>query len=153
MKFYGALVFLAAAASTEAFAPSSMNAREVVTSLNAKKNMSRQDFFSVAIASSVASAAFFQPEVAEARGRATLEYAYDRYYPRLEAGGQFYANDLKKAIERNDWAAIKAATAEPPKRTKQDKAKADGGIAERAAQAGGFSNARVIAAVSIGCSY
>ena len=49
MKFYGALVLLAAAASTEAFAPSSMNAREVVTSLNAKKNMSRQDFFSVAI--------------------------------------------------------------------------------------------------------
>ncbi|GFH44978.1 hypothetical protein CTEN210_01452 [Chaetoceros tenuissimus] len=148
MKVYGALVLLAAA-STEAFAPSSMNAREVVTSLNAKNDMSRQDFFSVAIASSVASAAFFQPEVAEARGRATLEYAYDRYYPRLEAGGQFYANDLKKAIERNDWAAIKAATAEPPKRTKQDKAKIDGGIAERAAQAGGFSNARVIAAADL----
>lgn len=43
----------------------------------------------------------------------------------------------------------KAATAEPPKRTKEDKSKVDGGIAERAAQAGGFSNARVIAATEL----
>lgn len=45
-----------------------------------------------------------------ARGRATLEFALDRYYPRIEAGGVFYASDLKKAIERNDWNAIKVRT-------------------------------------------
>ena len=42
-----------------------------------------------------------------------------------------------------------AATSEPPKRSKEDKAKVDGGIAERAAQAGGFSNARVITATEL----
>lgn len=88
-------------------------------------------------------------ESADARGRATLEYSCDRYYPRIEAGGEFYANDLKRAIERNDWAAIKAATEEPPPKTKADKSKIDGGISERAAQAGGFSKARVIAAADL----
>lgn len=43
----------------------------------------------------------------------------------------------------------KAATAEPPERTKADKSKPDGGIAERAAKAGGFSDARVIAAADL----
>jgi hypothetical protein len=43
----------------------------------------------------------------------------------------------------------KFATQEPPKRSKEDKSKADGGIAERAAQAGGFSNARVITAADL----
>ncbi len=44
---------------------------------------------------------------------------------------------------------LKAATAEPPKRSKEDKAKVDGGIAERASQAGGFSDARVITACDL----
>jgi len=43
----------------------------------------------------------------------------------------------------------KAATQDPPKKSKADKSKADGGIAERAAQAGGFSNARVITAADL----
>ena len=43
----------------------------------------------------------------------------------------------------------KAATQEPPKKSKADRKQADGGIAERAAQAGGFSNARVITAADL----
>lgn len=55
----------------------------------------------------ISSSALLPNEPAVARGRATLEYALDRYYPRIEAGGVFYATDLKKAIEKNDWQAIK----------------------------------------------
>jgi hypothetical protein len=122
------------------------------TGTGTSTRVNRQDFLTTIVASSTAivtSSVLLPTEPAHARGRATLEYAIDRYYPRIEAGGVFYANDLKKAIERNDWTAIKAATAEPPKRTKEDKSKVDGGIAERAAQAGGFSNARVIAATEL----
>ena len=43
----------------------------------------------------------------------------------------------------------KAATQEPPKKSKADKSKPDGGVADRAAQAGGFSNARVITAADL----
>lgn len=43
----------------------------------------------------------------------------------------------------------KAATQEPPKKTKADKSKIDGGVSERAAQAGGFSRARVVAAADL----
>ena len=50
------------------------------------------------------------PQGVSARGRATLEQAYDRYTPRIEAGGEFYAKDLKRAIEKADWAAIKVCT-------------------------------------------
>lgn len=108
----------------------------------------RKDFVTN-VAASVSSTFLLPVQSATARGRATLEYSLERYYPRIEAGGAFYANDLKKAIERNDWQAIKAATSEPPKRSKEDKSKVDGGIAERAAQAGGFSNARVITACDL----
>ena len=89
------------------------------------------------------------PGEAEARGRATLEQAYDRYTPRIKAGGEFYKGDLKGILSKGDWAALRDATAEPPKRTKEDKAKADGGIAERAAKAGGFSDARVLTACDL----
>lgn len=63
--------------------------------------------------------------------------------------GEFYSKDLKAIIAKNDWEGLKAATAEPPKRTKADKAKPDGGIAERAAKAGGFSDARVLTACDL----
>lgn len=114
-------------------------------------DMSRQEFMTAAtsIAMGVSMGVSVGIEPAYARGRATLEQAIDRYYPRLETGGLFYSNDLKKAIEKNDWAAIKAATAEPPKRTKEDKSKLDGGVSERAAQAGGFSQSRVVAAADL----
>lgn len=119
------------------------------TNTNADINVNRHDFLTAIIATGISSSILLPSQPAEARGRATLEYALDRYYPRIEAGGVFYSNDLRKAIEKNDWNAIKAATAEPPKRTKEDKAKVDGGIAERAAQAGGFSNSRVVAAADL----
>jgi len=89
------------------------------------------------------------PSSAWARGRATLEASYDRYVGRIIDGGKFYSTDLKKMIEKGDWAAIKAATADPPKKTKADRAKVDGGVAERAALAGGFSDARVLVAADL----
>ncbi len=115
-------------------------------------DINRQDFLSIITTATNILLLPVTTQPASARGRATLEYALDRYYPRLEAGGVFYANDLRKAIENNDWRAIKVATAEPPQRTKADKAKADGGASERAAQAGGFSNARVISAAELWAS-
>jgi hypothetical protein len=42
-----------------------------------------------------------------------------------------------------------AATEEPPKKSKADKSKIDGGISERAALAGGFSRSRVVAAADL----
>jgi len=89
------------------------------------------------------------PSISSARGRATLKESYDRYVPRIVTGGEFYSKDLKAIIAKNDWEGLKAATAEPPKRTKEDKAKPDGGIAERAAKAGGFSDARVLTACDL----
>lgn len=88
-------------------------------------------------------------EPASARGRATLEQAYDRYTPRILAGGDFYKDKLKSMIAKDDFAGIKAALAEPPKKTKEDRAKVDGGVAERAAQAGAFSDARVAVAMDL----
>jgi hypothetical protein len=53
---------------------------------------------------------------AQARGRATLEFAYDKYTPRILAGGNFYKAQLKSMIAGNDFAGIKLALAEPPKK-------------------------------------
>lgn len=76
-------------------------------------DISRQGFISAGAVSTVAllipTLPLLIPEPAVARGRATLEFAYDRYSPRLEAGGTFYAKDLKNAIAKNDWAAIKVS--------------------------------------------
>lgn len=84
-----------------------------------------------------------------ARGRATLDQAYDRYTPRIIAGGEFYKKDLREMVAKNDFQGIKRALAEPPKKSKEDRAKADGGTSERAAQAGGFSDARVLIAADL----
>lgn len=89
------------------------------------------------------------PEPALARGRATLEQAYDRYTPRILAGGAYYKDKLKALISKDDFAGVKAALAEPPKKTKEDRAKVDGGVAERAAQAGQFSDSRVVVAMDL----
>lgn len=136
---------------TELFASSNSIARTRRGSPDDGAFISRENFLATCmITTGFATSSFILPcQPAEARGRATLEFSCDRYYPRLEAGGVFYANDLKRAIEKNDWAAIKAATEEPPKKTKADKSKIDGGISERAAQAGGFSKARVVAAADL----
>jgi hypothetical protein len=55
-----------------------------------------------------------EEEPAQARGRATLEFAYDKYTPRILAGGNFYKAQLKSMIAGNDFAGIKLALAEPP---------------------------------------
>lgn len=89
------------------------------------------------------------PQPAVARGRATLDQSYERYTPRIVAGGEFYKNDFRALIAKNDWEGIKQALAEPPKRSKADLSKADGGTSERAAQAGGFSDARVLVACDL----
>lgn len=111
---------------------------------------SRKKFVSIATSSILSIAtttSLSQP--AFARGRATLETSYDRYTPRIIAGGEYYAKDLRDIIAKNDWAKLKDATSDPPKKTKADRAKIDGGVAERAALAGGFSDARVLVAADL----
>ena len=90
-----------------------------------------------------------QPQPATARGRATLDYAYERYVPRITEGGKYYKSQLYGAIAKGDWKSIELATAEPPKKSKEDRSLQDGGIAKRAALAGGFSDARVLVAMDL----
>jgi hypothetical protein len=112
---------------------------------------SRADFLSNAAiltgVSALTTLSFSLP--AEARGRATLEQAYDRYTPRIIAGGQYYTSEFKKLVEKNDWAGLKDATSDPPKKSKEDRVKMDGGVSERAKQAGQFSDARVVSAADL----
>lgn len=75
------------------------------------------------------------PKNAQARGRATLEQAYERYAPRIKAGGDFYQNELKTLIAKGDWQGIENALQEPPSRVKTDLQKADAGVAERGSYA------------------
>lgn len=107
---------------------------------------SRKDFAKALVAGGLAISAATAAEPAVARGRATLEQSYQRYAPRIRAGGLFYASDLKQLVGKNDWQGIKSALAEPPSRSKSDLNKPDAGVAERARQAGGFSDARVLVA-------
>lgn len=44
---------------------------------------------------------------------------------------------------------MESATAEPPKKSKEDRKLQDGGIAKRAALAGGFSDSRVLVAMDL----
>ncbi len=92
---------------------------------------------------------FATPSPTYARGRATLDQAYDRYTPRIIAGGEFYKKNLRDLVAKNDFEGIKRALAEPPKKSKEDRSKPDGGTIERAAQAGGFSDARVLVAADL----
>jgi hypothetical protein len=108
---------------------------------------SRADFLQNAAL--VAGAVLLPVEPSFARGRATLEQAYDRYTPRILAGGTFFLKDLRAMVGKSDWAAIKEALAEPPKKSKEDRAKLDGGSTERAALAGGFSEARLLVACDL----
>ena len=108
---------------------------------------SRKDFLkSISVAGVATAASLLFQEPAFARGRATLEQSYQRYAPRIRAGGEFYNGELRKLIEKSDFQGIKNALQEPPKRKKEDLNKPDAGVAERARQAGGFSDARVLTA-------
>ncbi len=111
---------------------------------------SRGDFISSAVVAVASAAVVVIPlQPANARGRATLEAAYDRYTPRIIDGGKFFKGQLYGAIGKNDWKSIETATAEPPKKSKEDRALPDGGIAKRAAQAGAFSDSRVLSAMDL----
>jgi len=89
------------------------------------------------------------PLPAGATGRATLELASSKYVPRIKDGAKAYKKDVYKAVGSGNLEALAAAVAEPRKKTKEDKAKADAGFAERAASAGPFSDARVLAAMDL----
>jgi len=113
---------------------------------------SRADFLrkSSSIVAAATSLSLMMPvDPALARGRATLEQAYERYSARIIDGGNFYKKQMKSMVAKDDWAGIKLALQEPPKKTKADRAKIDGGIQERAAQAGKFSDARVLTALDL----
>lgn len=141
MKLLTALVSLFAAFSSSvvAFSPAETNRADVLSTISR----------AAATVAAGSAATVLTPSPSFARGRATLEAAYDRYTPRIVAGGHFYAQDFKKMIEKNDFKAIIAATAEPPKKSKADRSKIDGGVSDRAAQAGGFSDARVLTAADL----
>lgn len=89
------------------------------------------------------------PQSSQASGRATLEYAQERYIPRIKAGKSAYKKDVFKAVKADDMAGLASAIAEPRGKTNDDKTKADGGFADRAASAGPFSDARVLTAMDL----
>lgn len=106
-------------------------AREISTSTSPTTAMSRERFLTAATSALVAAPILLTPDVAGARGRATLEQAYERYAPRIKTGGDFYQNELKTLVAKSDWKGIQSALQEPPARTKTDLQKADAGVAER----------------------
>mmetsp|Transcript_18383 Transcript_18383/g.39749 ORF Transcript_18383/g.39749 Transcript_18383/m.39749 type:complete len:256 (-) Transcript_18383:559-1326(-) len=158
MKLFGNIYIIAAFAVATlapfpalAFSPScppNKSARS--TSQVEAKAQTRGDFLSTAVTAAITSATLVTPiQPAYARGRATLEQAYDRYTPRIIEGGQFYKGQLYGAISKGDWKTVESATAEPPKKSKEDRKLQDGGIAKRAALAGGFSDSRVLTAMDL----
>ena len=102
------IIFASFSSVTSAFCPSSQG-RLTSSPLLATSTQTRHSFLTTVPTLLIGSTLVTAPNNARARGRATLESALDRYYPRLEAAGVFYSNDLKKAIEKNDWAAIKVS--------------------------------------------
>lgn len=101
-------IILCAISAVTAFVPKMPGKQESSIFVQRAKHsavISRSDFMTVAVP--IIGATVFMPNKADARGRATLEFSYDRYTPRILDGGIFYANDLKKAIANNDWKAIK----------------------------------------------
>ncbi|GKY93182.1 hypothetical protein MPSEU_000286100 [Mayamaea pseudoterrestris] len=116
--------------------------------MSSTSSTTRHDFI-VSSAATIIAGCVLSPQHAAARGRATLEQSYERYVPRIKAGGEFYGRDLKNLVGANDWSGIKKALADVPERTKEDLMKSDAGVAARARQAGGFSDARVLTAADL----
>ena len=141
------LGLLAAASVVGAFQVSS-SSNYAPRSATLTMEATRKDFITTS-ASTIVGSILVSSQPAYARGRATLEQSYDRYVPRILDGGKFYKTELYGAVAKGDWKGILAATAEPPKKSKEDRTLQDGGVAKRAAQAGGFSNARVLAAMDL----
>lgn len=80
--------------------------------------VNRNDFLKTASIAAVGLLSFQEPVFAT--GRATLEQSYERYAPRIKAGGDFYQGDFKQMVAKADWAGIKEATGGVPPRQKED---------------------------------
>ena len=146
MKAVSSIIGAFAVLSTSpavAFAPSCPSSKSL-SQLSAEhtEQTTRGDFLSTSAIAAITTVLVNPIQPAYARGRATLEPAYEKYTPRIIAGGKFYSTKLYAAVSKNDFVSIKQMTAEPPKKTKADRVLADGGISERAAKAGGFSDSR-----------
>ena len=142
-------IIIGAVSGALAFSPDASSARTTSTTRLSGESQTTRTEFVAGVAIAAASSTLLTPQVAAARGRATLEQAYDRYVPRIIDGGAFYKKELYGAVAKGDWKAIELATQEPPKKSKADRALADGGVARRAAMAGGFSDARVLSAMDL----
>lgn len=85
-------------------------------------NVGRMDFVKTLSVTSAAAAVgllgFHEPALAT--GRATLEQSYERYAPRIKAGGEFYQGDFKQLVAKGDWIGIKEALGGVPPRKKED---------------------------------
>ena len=112
----------------------------------ATTSASRREVLESSVVAVGSAAVLLLPQSAQARGFATLEQAYERYTPRIRKGGDFYSTDFKALVRKNDWSGIRNALQEVPKRERTDLSKPDAGVAERARQAGQFSDARVLVA-------
>lgn len=134
---------------TSAFVARHQSPHFTLMELQAEKSTSRKDFLKHSVSVVGSAAWIFSSSPALARGRATLEQSYERYAPRIRAGGEFYRSDLKKLVASSDFEGLKNALAEPPKRKKEDLSKPDSGVADRARQAGQFSDARVLVAADL----
>lgn len=152
MRIIYSIIFPSLICGVVAFHIPLLSNREQTSRLKASDaEESRAKFLSKAGVASINFAAILTSRVdaVQARGRATLDQSYERYTPRIVSGGEFFTRDFRKLIEKKDWAGIKAATSDPPKKSKQDRSKIDGGVAERAALAGKFSDARVLVAADL----
>ena len=125
MKFVSACVALLPL--TSAFVVDSGRTAADLTRLDASAPrgldaaVDRKDFIKTAsAAATVVGLVGLGGEPAFATGRATLEQSYERYAPRIVAGGAFYQGDLKQMVASADWEGIKAATGNVPARQKED---------------------------------
>jgi hypothetical protein len=142
---YSLALLLSLSSAASAFAPGSScsTRRQAATAVSlashesdkaVESTTSRLEFMqTVAVSTIAASTAGFlvQPQPALATGRATLDQSYQRYAPRIRAGGDFYGGEFKQLVLKGDWAGIKNALQEVPSRSREDLQKVDSGVAER----------------------
>jgi hypothetical protein len=142
---YSLALLLSFLSVANAFAPGSCSTRRATTGASLLASLhetdeevadssSRLEFLQTLAVTTVAASTagfFVQPQPALATGRATLDQSYQRYAPRIRAGGEFYGGEFKQLVVKSDWAGIKNALAEIPSRSKQDLQKVDSGVAER----------------------
>lgn len=140
---YSLALLLSIFSAASAFAPGSCSTRRGATAVSlttlhetnkAVDISSRLEFIQTLAVTTVAASTagfFVQPQPALATGRATLDQSYQRYAPRIRAGGEFYGGEFKQLILKSDWAGIKNALQEIPSRSKEDLQKVDSGVADR----------------------